>query len=198
MNRLLVALLLVAGGVALPGCKSQPAAPAGPQAETESPKDSPVAYKVLEDKTENNGVSFHVLVADGTRHDDVEALLGLVDAYLLAGKAGEAEQAARRALAASPSYWAVHNKLGVVLASRGRGDEAIGAFRRAVELAPGNARGLVNLGSALVVAGRLDEAAETLQHELVAPTGRSVQVCARATDGAANASAPVCEVAGNL
>ena len=95
--------------------------------------------------------------------DDVEALLGLVDAYLLAGKAGEAEQAARRALAASPSYWAVHNKLGVVLASRGRGDEAIGAFRRAVELAPGNARGLVNLGSALVVAGRLDEAAETLR-----------------------------------
>jgi serine/threonine-protein kinase len=102
---------------------------------------------------------------------DVDALLGLADAYLLAGKGAEAQDAARRALAASPSYWAVHNKLGVVLVSEGRGEDAIAAFRRAVDLAPGNARGLVNLGSALILAGRLEESAGILRRSLaVEPT----------------------------
>jgi Flp pilus assembly protein TadD len=100
----------------------------------------------------------------------VEALIGLADAFLLAGKPGEAEVAARRALAASPSYWAVHSKLGVVLVSTGRVEEAVAAFRRAVELAPGNPRALVNLGSALVLAGRLEEAAGALRRSVtVAP-----------------------------
>ena len=106
---------------------------------------------------------------------DVEALLGLADALLLAGKTGEAEEAARRALAASPSYWAVHNKLGVVLVSTGRVEEAVAAFRRAVELAPENARCLVNLGSALVLAGRLDEAAGALRRSVaVEPTAEAL------------------------
>jgi serine/threonine-protein kinase len=101
------------------------------------------------------------------RPADVDALLALADALLLAGKNGEAEDAARRGLEASPSYWAVHNKLGVVYVSAGRGGEAIEAFRRAVELAPENARGLVNLGSVLGAVGRLPEAAETLRKSLV-------------------------------
>jgi tetratricopeptide (TPR) repeat protein len=106
---------------------------------------------------------------------DVEALLGLTDALLAAGKAGEAEEATRRALAASPSYWAVHNKLGIVLVSAGRVEEAVAAFRRAVELAPENARGLVNLGSALILAGRLDEAAAALRRSVaVEPTGEAL------------------------
>jgi tetratricopeptide (TPR) repeat protein len=105
---------------------------------------------------------------------DVDALVGLADAFLLAGKTSEAEGAARRALAASPSYWAVHSKLGVVLVSTGRVEEAVAAFRRAVELAPGNARALVNLGSALVLAGRLEEAAGALRRSVaVAPTAEA-------------------------
>ncbi len=106
---------------------------------------------------------------------DVEALLGLADAFLLAGKTGEAEEAARRALAASPAYWATSNKLGVVLVSAGRVEEAVAAFRRAVELAPGNARSLVNLGSALVLAGRLEEAAGVLRRSVaVEPTAEAL------------------------
>ena len=109
------------------------------------------------------------------RPDDVDALLALADAFLLAGKNGEAEDAARRALAASPAYWAVHNKLGVVYVSSGRTEEAIEEFRGAVALAPENARGLVNLGSALVVAGRLPEAAEALRKSLsVEPTAEGL------------------------
>jgi Flp pilus assembly protein TadD len=106
---------------------------------------------------------------------DVEALLGLADAYLQSGKAGEAEEAARRAIAASPEYWAVHNRLGVVLVSTGRVEEAAAAFRRAVELAPENARGLVNLGSALALAGRLEEAWGALQRSVaVEPTAEAL------------------------
>lgn len=40
--------------------------------------------------------------------------------------------------------------------------------------------------------GAWNEAHETLQQSFVAPTGRSVQVCLRATDGAATTSEPVC------
>jgi hypothetical protein len=66
---LLAALLLVAG------CPETPTAPTGPTAETESPKDSPLAYKVLKDETVNNAVEYHVLVPEGSKHDDVQKLL---------------------------------------------------------------------------------------------------------------------------
>jgi|GEM_PF-643820 len=106
---------------------------------------------------------------------DVEALLGLADALVLAGRAGDAEGAARRALVASPSYWAVHNKLGIVLVSSGRAEEAVAAFRRAVELAPENALSLVNLGSALVLSGRLEEASRALGRSIdVEPTAQAL------------------------
>ncbi len=109
------------------------------------------------------------------RAADVDALLGLADALLLGGKADEAEEAARQAVAASPSYWAVHNKLGVVLVSSGRVEEAVAAFRRAVELAPQNALSLVNLGSALVLAGRLEEASRALARSIdVEPTAQAL------------------------
>jgi len=102
----------------------------------------------------------------GSRPGDVEALLGLADACLLGGKSGPAEEAARRAVAAGPAYWAAHNKLGVVLASTGRPAEATAAFRKAVELAPENAVGLANLGSALLLEGRLPDAAATLRRSV--------------------------------
>jgi hypothetical protein len=61
--------------LALAGCPETPSTPSGPVAETESPKDSPVAYKVLKDETVNNAVEYHVLVPEGTKHDDVQKLL---------------------------------------------------------------------------------------------------------------------------
>jgi len=71
MNRTLFGLALLA----LAGCSSGPSAPAGPAPETASPKDSPLAYQVLEDKTDNNAVEYHALVPDSTKHDDVQKLL---------------------------------------------------------------------------------------------------------------------------
>src|SRR5258708_30061558 len=57
-------------------CAGCPAStPAVSTGETESPKDSPTAYKVLKDETVNNSVEYHVLIADGTKHDDVQKLL---------------------------------------------------------------------------------------------------------------------------
>lgn len=61
------------------GCQQapQPAQPAGPKADTESPQDAPVRYRVLADETDQaaNTVDYHVLVADGTKHDEVQKLL---------------------------------------------------------------------------------------------------------------------------
>ena len=68
LRRSLLLLCLAAG------CKTEAPAPAGPAAETVSPADSPIAYKVLEDRTDNNAVDFHVLVAEGIKHDDMDKL----------------------------------------------------------------------------------------------------------------------------
>lgn len=68
MRMLAVCTLLLAG------CPEN-APPPSSNVDTESPKDSPVAYKVLKDETVNNSVEYHVLIADGTKHDDVQKLL---------------------------------------------------------------------------------------------------------------------------
>ena len=68
-------------GLSLSACNSDtPAAAPGTAevaAETESPADSPMKYKVLGDTTDakTNTVEFHALVAEGPKHDDVEKLL---------------------------------------------------------------------------------------------------------------------------
>src|SRR5678815_4233260 len=64
---------------------SQPAQPTGPVAETVSPKDSPMQYKVLADEvnTQANTVEYHVLVADQPKHDDVEQLLKFLYRHLM-------------------------------------------------------------------------------------------------------------------
>src|SRR5512143_4155890 len=63
----------------------QPAQPSGPVAETVSPKDSPMPYKVLADEinTQANTVEYHVLVADQPKHDDVEQLLKFLYRHLM-------------------------------------------------------------------------------------------------------------------
>ncbi len=65
----------VAVALLLSGCPEDTPPATGPAAETVSPKDSPIQYKVLKDETANNAVDYHVLVADTTQHDDVQKLL---------------------------------------------------------------------------------------------------------------------------
>src|SRR5207253_6212551 len=49
-------------------------APAGPPAETTSPADAPLAYRVLADETNQsaNTVEFHVLTAADPKHDGID------------------------------------------------------------------------------------------------------------------------------
>src|SRR3954469_20821280 len=78
--RALALLLLV-------GCNETPqsAQPSGPVADTVSPKESPMQYKVLADtvNTQANTVEYHVLVADQPKHDDVEGLLKFLYRHLM-------------------------------------------------------------------------------------------------------------------
>jgi len=82
-------LLFGAFGATLTGCPSEnvpgPASSTGPVAETGSPADSPMKYTVLGDTldTKANAVDFHVLVADGPKHDDVEKLLKYLYRHLM-------------------------------------------------------------------------------------------------------------------
>jgi Flp pilus assembly protein TadD len=55
-----------------------------------------------------------------------------------AGRAGEAEEHLRRAIAIYPDYAQMHYNLAVLLVRRGARDEAAVHLRRAIELAPGN------------------------------------------------------------
>jgi hypothetical protein len=65
------------------GCEKDQPAPTGPVAETESPKDSPVAYKVIADTVNNGTVEYHVLIAEGTKHDDVDNLTKYIYRHLM-------------------------------------------------------------------------------------------------------------------
>src|SRR3954462_8165216 len=85
MRRISLALLCA---LSLVGCSSGPApttAPAASSAETVSPKDSPIQYKVLADETNKNAntIEYHLLVADGTKHDEVEGLLKFLYRHLM-------------------------------------------------------------------------------------------------------------------
>jgi hypothetical protein len=74
-------------GLLLFGCSSNPptrlAAPG--VNETTSPKESPLAYRVLSDESNRaaNTVEYHVIVADQTKHDDVEKLLKFLYRHLM-------------------------------------------------------------------------------------------------------------------
>lgn len=74
--------LPVGAAVLLSGCPTKVDAPEGPKVDTESPPNSPIKYKVLLDKTDNNQTEYHILVADDAKHDDVEALLKFVYRHL--------------------------------------------------------------------------------------------------------------------
>jgi hypothetical protein len=68
------------------GC-SQPAAPVatGPVADTVSPANSPIQYKVLADETNAsaNTVDYHVLIAEQPKHDAADGLLKFLYRHLM-------------------------------------------------------------------------------------------------------------------
>jgi hypothetical protein len=82
--------VLVATACFIAGCPDNstpaPNAPgaAAKAGETTSPADSPMKYSVLADTFDDkqNALDFHVLVADGAKHDDVEKLLKFLYRHL--------------------------------------------------------------------------------------------------------------------
>ncbi len=80
MRNLLLCALLIGG------CSDNAPPPSSaPAAETESPKDSPMHFKVLADDSDKqaNTVDYHVLIAANPKHDDVDGLLKYLYRHLM-------------------------------------------------------------------------------------------------------------------
>jgi len=85
-----------------------------------------------------------------------------------AGRAAEALERFREALAIHPDDPVARNHLGVALKELGRADEAVEQYEAALRVAPHYVAALNNLGAALVDQGRLDDAVARLQKALEA------------------------------
>ena len=77
-----------------------------------------------------------------------DVLVRLGDAYLSAGRFGDAEGAYRRALIANPVHLLAANDMGVLRLREGRYDEAVAEFRKVCDFAPAFSDGWYNLGLA--------------------------------------------------
>ncbi len=84
------------------------------------------------------------------------------------GRASEALEHYRAAIALRPSFASPYVNLGGALESLGQPEAAIESYRRAIEVEPGLAFAHANLGAALGALGRHGEAAEVLAAGLVA------------------------------
>ena len=89
----------------------------------------------------------------------LKATLGQIDELIRAGRLGEAEALARRAVAESPLSAQAQFALGFIAQSTGRFEVAEPAFARAVTLEPRNAEYLTYSGLCLLSMGRVPEAA---------------------------------------
>lgn len=85
--RRVLALVLLALSTGVVACSNNEPAPqpAGPVAETTSPKDSPMQYKVLADETNKqaNTVEYHVLLPAQPKHDDADQLTKYLYRHLM-------------------------------------------------------------------------------------------------------------------
>lgn len=83
--RPVLAVLLVAPLLGACNSSEPPPQPAGPVAETTSPKDSPAPYKVLADETNTqaNTVEYHALLPAQPKHDDADKLLKYLYRHLM-------------------------------------------------------------------------------------------------------------------
>ncbi len=76
---------LAGAGCSNPLDEKAPQQPAQAQAETSSPKDSPMAYRVLADDVNKqaNTVEYHVILPAGAKHDDIDGLLKYLYRHLM-------------------------------------------------------------------------------------------------------------------
>jgi tetratricopeptide (TPR) repeat protein len=95
--------------------------------------------------------------------DDVDVLIELGAALAVAGRAGEAEKALRRALRLDPGRAEGHHHLGLLLFRRGLYRPAATEFRRALDLDDGRGETYFYLGEALNQLGEVDAALAMLE-----------------------------------
>jgi arylsulfatase A-like enzyme/tetratricopeptide (TPR) repeat protein len=103
-------------------------------------------------------------------HRKVEAYVGVGTILLEMGKASEAEEAIRRALAEDPQSPRAVFGLACVRARQNRSDEALKLFRQSIELGRGSNASMVlfNIGSVHHAAGQIDQARQAFEESLTA------------------------------
>jgi eukaryotic-like serine/threonine-protein kinase len=98
---------------------------------------------------------------------NVDALIGIANAYEALGRAAEADSVYRQAIDAAPGYWDTYNNYGYfLLLVRSDVDRAVEQFRMVTQLAPDNILGYNNLGGALMYQNRWAEAKEVFGKSL--------------------------------
>jgi tetratricopeptide (TPR) repeat protein len=108
--------------------------------------------------------------------DRAEMYVGLGNSLRGLNRAGEAEAAYRKAIAADPHLSRAYNNLAYLLAEAGRSpDEAVALARQALLLDPANALPMDTLGFALYQLGRYQEAADMLERARARSQGASVE-----------------------
>jgi eukaryotic-like serine/threonine-protein kinase len=97
---------------------------------------------------------------------NVNAYLGLGNAYDSLGRTAEAEQSLRHAIEISPQCWACYNQLGIFLYRHARYNEAAQAWQKITELTPDNVWGYMNVGAAYLYIGQFGKADVYLRRAL--------------------------------
>ena len=104
---------------------------------------------------------------------NVNAYLGLGNAYDSSGRTAEAEQALRHAIEISPQCWACYNQLGIFLNRHARYNEAAQAWQKITELTPDNVWGYMNVGALYLYIGQFAKADEYLRRALQLSPGNA-------------------------
>lgn len=107
---------------------------------------------------------YRAVLAQQPKHDGALHMLGLLAHQI--GRASDAVDLIRQAIAARPDSFVYHVNLGAVLSAQGRLDEAIVALNQAVALQPNEAQGHYQLGLTLMSARRFEQAIEALQRSV--------------------------------
>jgi eukaryotic-like serine/threonine-protein kinase len=97
---------------------------------------------------------------------NVNAYLGLGNAYDSSGQPAKAEQAFRQSIEISPQCWACYNQLGIFLNRHARYTEAAQAWQKITELAPDNVWGYMNVGAVYLYIGQFEKADDYFRRAL--------------------------------
>jgi tetratricopeptide (TPR) repeat protein len=95
-----------------------------------------------------------------------EAVIGLTNIYMKAGRVAEAEPLLRQLVTDRPDDAGLHLQLGRVLAAQGKKDEAIPEIQTALKLSPSDSEAQRDLADLFVQSGRIADAERTYRELL--------------------------------